>query len=230
MNCVASRPYQSLGGIPYIQDTKQKLFICFCACTIAWPYIHIHVRNCLGRTSRTSTLSKNRALHSTAMCCLQFQRGYSQNAMKSLWCRCESNWDDVREWQEPLQLQDMGGRRSPGILDCDKLICVVPLLECWRCVGIDLKHQVIRWYDSFLVSIASESQLSLCISCKAGQTCLSIKFVLDKCAKATFVVSLHVDVVWPFCVRRSYQVQNKINGVVATILVMCCSRRMMMKL
>ena len=230
MNCVASRPHQSLGCIPYIQDTKQKLFICFCACTIAWPYIHIHVRNCLGRTSRTSTLSKNRALHSTAMCCLQFQRGYSQNAMKSLWCRCDSNWDDVREWQEPLQLQDMGGRRSPGILDCDKLICVVPLLECWRCVGIDLKHQVIRWYDSFLVSIASESQLSLCISCKAGQTCLSTKFVLDMCAKATFVVSLYVSVVWPFCVRLSYQVQNMINGVVAIILVMCCSKRMMMKL
>lgn len=60
------------------------------------------------------------------------------------------NLDDVWEWQEPLQLQDMGGRRSTGILDCDKLICVVPLEDSWVCVGIDLEHQVIKWYDSLL--------------------------------------------------------------------------------
>ncbi|DBA83066.1 TPA: SUMO1 sentrin specific peptidase 1, variant 2 [Trebouxia sp. C0004] len=63
---------------------------------------------------------------------------------------CDSNWDGVREWQEPLQLQDMCKRRSPSILDCDKLICVVPLEDSWVCVGIDLKHQVIKWYDSLL--------------------------------------------------------------------------------
>ena len=187
---------------------KAKTVYCFCACTIA----------------------KNRALHSRAMCCWQLQWGYSLSDMKSRWCRCGSNLDDVGEWQEPLRLQDMGGRRSPSILDCDKLICVVPALECWRCVGIDLKHQVIRWYDSFLVSIAFDSQLRLCISCRAGQTCLSIMFVLDKCAKATFVVSLHVDVVQPFCVRQSCHFQNMKNGVVAIKLVMCCSmRRLMMK-
>ena len=136
-------------------------------------------------------MSKKKALRNMAMCCLQLQWGYNQSGMKSLWCRCDSNWDGVREWQEPLQLQDMGRRRSPGILDCDKLICVVPLQDSWVCVGIHLKHQVIRWYDSLLVSIASTSQLSLCISCKAKRTCLSNNFVLDKCTKATFVVSLH---------------------------------------
>ncbi|KAL0044061.1 hypothetical protein WJX82_006751 [Trebouxia sp. C0006] len=72
---------------------------------------------------------------------------------------CGSNLGDVGEWQEPLRLQDMGGRRRPGILDCDKLICVVPLLECWRCVGIDLKHQVIRWYDSFLYAEADDEMV-----------------------------------------------------------------------
>lgn len=96
--------------------------------------------------------------------------------MKSLWCRCGSNWDNVREWQEPLQLQDMGRRRTPGILDCDKLICVVPMQDSWVCVGIHLKHQVIEWYDSLLVSAASTSYTSLCILCKPAQACLSINF------------------------------------------------------
>ncbi|DBA82417.1 TPA: hypothetical protein ACH3X2_000660 [Trebouxia sp. C0005] len=63
---------------------------------------------------------------------------------------CGSNWDGVQEWQEPLSLQDMGGRRNPGILGCDKLICVVPMEDGWVCVGIHLKHQVIKWYDSLL--------------------------------------------------------------------------------
>lgn len=151
---------------------KVHLFLCVT--------INTHLSLCMQsfrqKTNHVSETSL--AQHSTAMCCLQLQWGYNQSDMKSLWCRCGSNWDGVQEWQEPLSLQDMGGRRNPGILGCDKLICVVPMEDGWVCVGIHLKHQVIKWYDSLLVSVASTSHVSLCIQCKAGQTCLSINFVL----------------------------------------------------
>ena len=51
----------------------------------------------------------------------------------------------------------MGNRRNEHILDCDRLIVLVPIKDAWACVVMDLADDVLMYYKSSWVSINTKT-------------------------------------------------------------------------
>ena len=63
----------------------------------------------------------------------------------------------ARDVRQSRSLGTMGNRRNEHILDCDRLIVLVPIKDAWACVVMDLADDVLMYYKSSWVSINTKT-------------------------------------------------------------------------